>query len=160
MPPNSQSNISQLPAPKLEDAVANWAGEGVRFTCQAGCTRCCGGAPGDVFVTQDEIDQIAAFLKIDKSEFEDSFVRHYSSGLMSLTERPNGDCVMLEAQGCSVYSVRPKQCRDYPFWPEIMKSRFSWLKEAQRCPGINVGNELYSVPKIANLLKSQHSSTI
>ena len=57
-------------------------------------------------------------------------------------------------QGCGIYDVRPKQCRDYPFWPEVMKSVFSWVKEAQRCPGINDG-EINPAPKISELLKSQ-----
>ena len=132
-----------------------WYSEGVKFTCQSGCTRCCGGAPGDVFVTRGEVEQIAAHLKIDVEEFEASYVRHYSSGLLSLTERPNGDCIMLnEGKGCGVYDVRPKQCRDFPFWPEVMKSPFSWLKEAQRCPGINVG-ETHDSVRITNLLNSQ-----
>ena len=131
-----------------------WYKSGVKFSCQAGCVRCCGGAPGDVFVSRDEIDAIAAFMEIPVREFEDSFVRHYSSGRMSLTEKRNGDCILLNEKGCGVYNVRPKQCRDYPFWPEIMKSVFAWIKEADRCPGINVG-EAHDAPKIADMLRSQ-----
>ncbi|MEI6231716.1 MAG: YkgJ family cysteine cluster protein [Planctomycetota bacterium] len=133
-----------------------WYKGGVKFTCQSGCVRCCGGAPGDVFVTREEVDAIAAFKAIPVQEFEDKFVRHYYSlKRMSLTERRNGDCILLDsAKGCSVYDVRPKQCRDYPFWPEVMKSVFSWIKEADRCPGIQVG-EVHEAPKIADLLRSQ-----
>lgn len=131
-----------------------WYKSGVRFTCQPGCVRCCGGAPGDVFVSRAEIDAIAAFMQVSVREFEDSFVRHYSSGRMSLTERRNGDCVLLNEKGCSVYAVRPQQCRDYPFWPEVMKSVFAWIKEAEKCPGINVG-ELHAAPKIAEMVKRQ-----
>ncbi|HYF49627.1 MAG TPA: YkgJ family cysteine cluster protein [Planctomycetota bacterium] len=133
---------------------ALWYEDGVKFSCQSGCTRCCGGAPGDVFVSAEEVRAIAQHLKMSLEEFENSFVRHYSSGKMSLTERRNGDCVLLESKGCSVYDVRPKQCRDYPFWPEIMQSPFAWLKEASRCPGINVG-EIHAAPKIADILRSQ-----
>jgi len=133
---------------------ALWYEHGVKFTCQSGCTRCCGGAPGDVFVSVEEIHAIAALLKMDRQEFENRFVRHYSSGQMSLTEKRNGECVLLEGHGCGVYEARPKQCRDYPFWPEIMKSPFAWLKEASRCPGINVG-DVHEAPKIVELLKSQ-----
>ncbi|HYG73870.1 MAG TPA: YkgJ family cysteine cluster protein [Planctomycetota bacterium] len=136
-------------------ALQTWFAEGVKFSCITGCVRCCGGAPGDVFITQEELKKIAAFMKMDEREFTDSFVRQYSSGKMSLTEKRNGDCVLLdEKKGCSVYDVRPKQCRDYPFWPEIMKSPFAWLREAQRCPGIGEG-EVHTAPKIAELLKNQ-----
>ncbi len=140
-----------------DDMLADdpWYKRGVKFTCQSGCVRCCGGAPGDVFVSREEVNAIAAFMKLPLREFEDSYVRHYSSGLMSLTERRNGDCILLDpTKGCSVYDVRPQQCRDYPFWPEVMKSVFSWIKEADRCPGIQVG-EVHEAPKIADLLKSQ-----
>jgi uncharacterized protein len=131
-----------------------WFAEGVKFSCQAGCVRCCGGAPGDVFVSAEEIAALADNLKIPLQEFEDSYVRHYSSGKMSLKEKRNGDCVLLNEKGCSAYAARPKQCRDFPFWPDIMRSPFSWLKEAQRCPGIGVG-ELHEAPKISELLKTQ-----
>ena len=133
-----------------------WFEDGVRFTCQSGCVRCCGGAPGDVFVSREEIDAIAAFMKLSVEEFEQTFVRHYSSGKMSLTERPNGDCSLLAAddKGCGVYAARPKQCRDYPFWPEVMASPFAWRREAHRCPGIDVG-EVHPAPKIVEILRGQ-----
>lgn len=135
--------------------VPPWFSEGVRFTCQSGCTRCCGGAPGDVFVTRAEVDAIAAHMKLSINEFEDSYLRHYSSGKMSLIENRNGDCVMLNTgKGCGIYDVRPQQCRDYPFWPEVMRSPFAWLREAQKCPGVNVG-DLHEAPRIIDLLKTQ-----
>lgn len=139
-----------------EGAEPVWFDGGVKFTCQSGCVRCCGGAPGDVFVSHEEIDAIAAFLKVPVSEFEHEHVRHYSSGKMSLRERRNGDCVMLNpaGTGCSIYETRPKQCRDYPFWTDVMKSHFAWLREAQRCPGIGIGDE-HAAPKIAEILRSQ-----
>lgn len=133
-----------------------WYEDGVRFSCQSGCTRCCGGAPGDVFVTREDIQAMAAHLRIEVGEFEASYVRHYSSGRMTLAERRNGDCVMLDGQakGCGVYAVRPQQCRDYPFWPEIMESSFAWLREAARCPGIGAG-DLHAAVRITDLLKGQ-----
>jgi len=147
--------VSGPASPAASRAPTPWYKDGVRFTCQSGCTRCCGGAPGDVFVTAEEILAIAGLMKMDVKEFEDSYVRHYSSGKMSLIERRNGDCILLEpGKGCTVYEARPKQCRDYPFWPEVMKSPFAWIREAQRCPGIDVG-ETHSAVTIAELLASQ-----
>ncbi len=134
----------------------SWFEDGVKFTCQSGCVRCCGGAPGDVFVTAAEIAAIAKLIKMPLEEFDNKHVRHYSSGKMSLKERRNGDCEMLspDGKGCGVYDARPQQCRDYPFWPEVMKSPFAWVREAQRCPGINVG-ETHAAPKILDILKGQ-----
>lgn len=137
-----------------EPSEAPWFAEGVRFSCVAGCRRCCGGAPGDVWVTEDEIAAIAAFMKLSVEDFERSYVRRYASGKPSLRERRNHDCILLDEKGCSVYSARPKQCRDYPFWPEVMDTPFAWLAERNRCPGIGEG-ELHDAPKIVDMLKTQ-----
>ena len=39
-----------------------WYASGLRFTCEAGCGLCCTGAPGFVWVTAEEIADIAARL--------------------------------------------------------------------------------------------------
>ena len=124
-----------------------WYSEGLCFGCVPGCVRCCGGAPGDVFVTADESAAIAQFLGLERDAFEAAQVRHYSSGRASLVERANGDCVLLERTGCSVYPVRPRQCRTYPFWPEVVRSPASWQRESKRCPGLNSGRT-YSAEEI------------
>ena len=143
--------------PALADSAPAWFAEGVRFTCQPGCRRCCGGAPGDVWVTEEELAAIAAYMKLTADEFERSYIRRYASGKASIRERRNGDCVLLDEKGCSVYPVRPKQCRDYPFWPEVLDTPFAWIAEMNRCPGIGQG-ELHEAPKLQDLLKSQRKS--
>lgn len=118
---------------------APWFKDGLRFECVSGCTRCCRGEPGDVFVTREELAAIAKLLGEEPAAFEDRCVRHYSSGKLSLKERKNGDCVLLNATGCTAYAARPRQCRDFPFWPEVVESPASWLRESRRCPGIDSG---------------------
>ncbi|GMV82309.1 MAG: hypothetical protein AMXMBFR7_34930 [Planctomycetota bacterium] len=135
-------------------ASSPWYKSGVQFSCQSGCTRCCGGEPGYVWVTELEIAQIAGFMKLPPDEFERLHVREVYRGQKSLRERKNGDCVLLGDGGCGVYPVRPQQCRDYPFWPEVLKSWAAWEKEKQRCPGIGVG-EKHEAPKLIELLKRQ-----
>lgn len=153
--PGPPSYLDLNLAPGGENSSAPWYAQGVKFTCQSGCTRCCGGAPGDVWVSDAEVRAIAEFMHLPVAEFEKKYVRlYFMSGRKSLKELANGDCVMLRKNGCGIYSVRPKQCRDYPFWPEVMKNVFNWVTEAQRCPGINEG-ELHSAPKIAEMLKTQ-----
>ena len=131
-----------------------WFQDGLRFSCIPGCRRCCGGAPGDVWVTEDEIQVIADHLKMDRESFELQYVRRYASGRVSLKERSNYDCILLDDHGCAVYPVRPKQCRDYPFWPELMKSKRAWSAEKKHCPGIDDG-DLHAAPKITRILTSQ-----
>ncbi len=56
-------------------------------------------------------------LAVDLSETE--FIDRYT-GLasnrrqLSLTEHPDGRCIFLAEQGCTVYEARPEQCRSFP----------------------------------------------
>ena len=33
---------------------------------------------------------------------------------LSLIEKPNGECIFLEGNDCTVQAVKPQQCRDFP----------------------------------------------
>ncbi|MCK6472939.1 MAG: YkgJ family cysteine cluster protein [Planctomycetes bacterium] len=147
MPPNPTDA-------RTSNATEPWFQDGVRFTCLSGCRRCCGGAPGDVWVTEEEVAAIAKLLRRTVDDFERTFVRRYRDGRKTLKERANYDCVLLGEEGCTVYAARPRQCRDYPFWPEVMRSPLSWVREMSRCPGIGEGG-LHEAPKIADLLRQQ-----
>jgi len=114
-----------------------WWKEGLYFSC-TGCAACCGGQPGFVWLNSIEARNIATFLGLDVDLFLRSYTRKVF-GRMSLTEKENGDCVLLEAGRCKAYAVRPLQCRLYPFWPSVLASPRSWKLEASRCPGIGRG---------------------
>ena len=59
---------------------------------------------------------------------------------MTIVEDPHTrDCVFLSGRGCSIYDVRPAQCRNWPFWPANLASREIWISTGTRCPGINKG---------------------
>lgn len=133
-----------------------WYKDGVKFTCVPGCRRCCGGFPGDVWVTAEEIEAIAQYMGLDVDQFKRDYVRRYRDGRASLKEVSNYDCILLGEHGCTVYPARPKQCRDYPFWPEVVGSKRAWTDEKKHCPGIDDG-ELHSAQKITEILDSQQS---
>jgi Fe-S-cluster containining protein len=137
---------------KKDDAP--WFSEGLQFSCQPGCRRCCGGSPGFVWVSEEEIARIAAHMKLSVKDFELSYIREMPSGRKSIRELRNYDCILLDEKGCSVYEARPQQCRTYPFWPELLDTQESWESETKRCPGINVG-ETHAAPKLIDILKSQ-----
>ena len=40
---------------------------------------------------------------------------------------------------CVVHAVKPRQCKTYPFWPEILESEQTWKAEGKECPGIGIG---------------------
>lgn len=121
---------------------APWYHEGLRFRC-TGCGGCCGGAPGYIWVNQDEINAMAAALGIAPEDFEKKFVRH-EGRRRTLCERSNGDCVLLDAETrrCSLYEVRPRQCRSWPFWPSNLRTPADWARTCKDCPGAGVGRRV------------------
>ncbi|MGI5832570.1 MAG: YkgJ family cysteine cluster protein [Thermoguttaceae bacterium] len=126
-----------------------WFKDGLRFGCLQ-CGRCCTGEPGFVWVTEEEIAEIARAVGLPKSLFEDRFVRR-ARGKKSLTEFSNGDCVLYDprTRGCRVYAQRPVQCRTWPFWDQNIDRPNSWKKTARFCRGCDhPEGRLYSVDEI------------
>ncbi|MSU59224.1 MAG: YkgJ family cysteine cluster protein [Pedosphaera sp.] len=81
--------------------------------CQR-CTACCRW-PGQVRLTDAEIARLAKFLGLRDGEFIERFTRLRDDRRgLSLVEKPNGECVFLDGNDCSVQSVKPQQCRDFP----------------------------------------------
>jgi len=114
-----------------------WYKEGLRFKC-TGCGGCCTGSPGYVWVSEEEIVRLSEFLKLSQEEFVRKYT-HVLYGRISLKELPRShyDCVFLEGKRCSVYSVRPKQCRTFPWWKDALSSPQAWQETAARCEGID-----------------------
>ncbi len=114
-----------------------WYRDGLRFQCQQ-CGRCCGGAPGVVWVNRDEAKRIAKRLGVSLPEFYDRYTHRVGSRI-SLIEQPNGDCIMLRDGKCVIYEDRPLQCRTFPWWPWNLKTPEDWAEVARECPGCNRG---------------------
>jgi Fe-S-cluster containining protein len=98
---------------------------------------------------------MAEALGIGIEEFKSLYVwGRY--GKPSLRERSNYDCVFLErpAMHCAVYSARPSQCGEFPFWPEVLSSRQSWDRFALDCRGMNQG-AFHNADEITTRLKRQ-----
>jgi Fe-S-cluster containining protein len=85
---------------------------------------------------------MSGFLGVDRKEFLSSYCRRVAFGpvkRVSLTEKPNLDCVFWESGGCAVYEARPLQCRSFPFWSSQLGTREDWEGCAARCPGVGKG---------------------
>ena len=135
----------------LEVEEKRWYGEGLRFECTQ-CGNCCTGAPGFVWVSEEEIGAIAQMLgEPDLDKFEQLFVRQVKDR-KSLVEFPNGDCVFFDSQRrlCRVYDVRPRQCRTWPFWDSNIKTPQAWKQTCEICPGSGQG-KLYDIGQIDQL---------
>lgn len=125
-----------------------WYAEGLRFAC-AKCNDCCGGGPGYVWVSRDEIRRMAEYAGMSARQFFGLYCRRIFRGV-SLKEKMNSECVMLGPEGCTVYAVRPSQCRTWPFWASNVETPQAWKRVTERCRGAGRG-WLYSREEIKRI---------
>jgi Fe-S-cluster containining protein len=129
----------------------SWYEDGLPFQCTR-CGNCCTGAPGFVWVDEEEIEELARFLNEAVSRFRVFYTRPVGEQ-RSLRELANNDCVFYDrTQGCTVYPVRPKQCRTWPFWESNLRTPEAWERTQRTCPGAGTG-ELISAEEITRRLK-------
>jgi Fe-S-cluster containining protein len=128
-----------------------WYAGGLRFTCTQ-CGDCCTGEPGYVWVSDEELAAIAAHRGESVEEVRDLYTRRDPRG-RTLREKANGDCVFYDRRaGCTVYPVRPAQCRTWPFWESNVATPADWQRTCAVCPGSGQG-ELISAEEITRRLK-------
>jgi Fe-S-cluster containining protein len=127
-----------------------WYQDGLRFRCTR-CGNCCTGAPGYVWVNDDEIEAIADHRGEPAAQTEGLYTRRLGRRV-SLREKGNGDCVFFDrASGCTVYPARPRQCRTWPFWESNVVTPETWAKTCDVCPGSGRG-ELIPAEEITRRL--------
>lgn len=130
-------------------AGAPWFKRGLPFEC-TGCGGCCvsHGEHTHVYVNAGERRRLAEKLGMGLDNFEREFCTRDDEGHTVLrpvphdaggsSGSPRTRCVFLDTAsgGCRVYGARPTQCRTWPFWPEMLKSREVYRREVQSfCPG-------------------------
>jgi Fe-S-cluster containining protein len=127
-----------------------WYKNGLRFQCTQ-CGHCCTGAPGYVWVNEEEIAAIAQLRGEAVEEVTALYTRKVDNQ-RSLRERANGDCIFYDRkEGCTIYPVRPRQCRTWPFWESNLASPAAWQRTCQVCPGSGQG-ELIPAEEITRRL--------
>ena len=103
-------------------------------TCEG---KCCTGESGYIYLSQDEIVNIAKLLELDTQTFMQQYLykKGYKYSIKEQVVSMSHDCIFFdrEKNGCKIYEARPLQCRTFPFW-DYFKNRVSELK--QECPGI------------------------
>ena len=133
-------------------STAPWYAAGLRFGCRR-CGACCTGAPGYVWLRDEEAAAIAAHLGLTPAAFLLRYTRRAFDKL-SLREEADGRCVLFESgRGCRAYEARPRQCRTWPFWARIVATPAAWQRESADCPGMDEG-ALYGPEEIERLARS------
>ena len=90
------------------------------FECQR-CNKCCR-QPGFVYLSPEEAEQMARFMKMDTFDFTRHYCDLQDRQRLVLKKSPDESCVFLTEKGCAVYPSRPQQCRDFPIGWRTPKS--------------------------------------
>jgi Fe-S-cluster containining protein len=108
--------------------------------CAACGGGCCRGESGYVWVKKDEIAAIADFLGMQSEEFIEQALKKvgYRYTIKEVVRQGEHMCLFFDPQkGCEIYEVRPRQCREYPFW-ERYKEKKNIHEVCAQCPGISL----------------------
>jgi len=110
--------------------------------CKKCCGRCCIGESGNIWINKEEISKIAGFLDLSAEDFIKYYLKkvHYRYSLKELKINGSFQCVFFDDKNknCSIYKVRPTQCRTFPFWEYFKKNTDEIIKE---CPGIKINSQ-------------------
>ncbi len=117
--------------------------EGFRYTfdpkaCEECMGNCCTGESGHIWVSVQKIPQMAAYLGMESEEFIEKYLEK-SGYRYTIKERVvvegEFDCAFFdrETNRCTIYPVRPMQCRTFPFWDYFKENEEELRNE---CPGI------------------------
>lgn len=117
-------------------ARAYFFDQGLRFECQQ-CGQCCTGDPGTIFVGPDEVAPIAEYCRISEAGLIADYLYPFKDSY-SIREDEKGRCLFFD-NGCTIYDVRPLQCRTFPFWFDNLRSPVRWDRIQKQCPGIGRG---------------------
>ena len=99
---------------KLHPRVMSLDKPTTTYLCQR-CGNCCRW-PGDVIVTDAEVEAIAAHEGLKENDFVQRFTRLSANRQhLSLIEKENGSCIFLKGENsCAIQRVKPEQCRGFP----------------------------------------------
>jgi len=134
---------------------------GLKFSCTR-CSSCCRHESGYVYLSENDLSRLANEFKMDYTAFVKTWCRWipFTPGRerLSLKEKSNFDCIFWNAV-CTVYHVRPLQCRAFPFWDYVLCSQQAWENTGESCPGINNG-ELHSREKIEGFISRMEEEPV
>jgi uncharacterized protein len=133
---------------------ALWYHEGLSFKC-TGCGACCE-SDGMVELSAEDVKNGAKALGISESDFLKTYTETVSRYRCLKDQPGTTKCIFLnEDKGCAIYEARPKQCRTFPFWKSLVRSKKAWQQERVRCEGLDhPDGRLYTPEEIDQMVDS------
>jgi len=106
--------------------------------CESCGGKCCRGESGYIWAKRDEIAAMADYLKMELDEFAQRYLRkvgHRYSLREKILSEDDYACIFFDEtkERCTIYPVRPRQCRTFPFWEQFKNNEDEVRLE---CPGI------------------------
>jgi|GEM_PF-217345 len=112
-----------------------WYSSGAYFKCTR-CGKCCSGRRV-VWLNEHDTKRLSSHLEISEREFLKKYTHQLGFDLSLKIKPKSGDCIFLKDKICSQYMARPRLCRTFPWWTNIMKNRGSWNQTKKWCEGID-----------------------
>ena len=142
----------------MPEKKTTWYIGGLHFECQQ-CGNCCAGpSEGFIWITIPEIELLAEHLDLSVEKLREKYLTRRITRTSIIEDPASKNCIFLSningIRGCAVYSVRPNQCRTWPFWSSNLTSPSAWNSAALKCPGVNRGS-LYTFKQIKKLRKQK-----
>ncbi|MGH7175786.1 MAG: YkgJ family cysteine cluster protein [Tepidisphaeraceae bacterium] len=112
-----------------------------------------------MWISRREISRLAKHLNLTLARTIEQYCRKIGQRFSLKEHRSSAgqyDCVFLKEEGaearqaggggvvhrrriCTIYPVRPLQCRTWPFWSGNLSSEENWKDASRGCPGMGVG---------------------
>lgn len=102
------------------------------FACTL-CGDCCKGY-GGTYLTATDIASIANHLRITTDQLVQGYTT-LSGKRRLIAQGDNGYCIFWD-QVCTIHSVKPKMCRQWPYIRSILIDVANWRAMAASCPGM------------------------
>lgn len=109
--------------------------ETICSTCEGNC---CIGESGYIWITVDEIEKLSRYLNLSVDKLFEEYLAKYGYRF-SIKEKQissnNFACIFFDTdiKRCTIYEVRPSQCKTFPFW-DYFKENLGEVKK--ECPAI------------------------
>lgn len=108
------------------------------LACASCGGHCCRGESGYVWTKYEEMVKIADHISLGLEDFAKMYLRK-AGHRYSLIEKElainDFACIFFDenTKQCSIYDVRPSQCRTFPFWEQFKNNEDEVRAE---CPGV------------------------
>jgi Fe-S-cluster containining protein len=103
------------------------------FECTQ-CGTCCQGE-GGIFISPEEIDRISRFLNISQTIFLEKYCLQ-KNGKTYIHTREDGYCHFSNEGRCRIHEVKPFPCRQWPFFPPMLRDQANWETARNSCPAL------------------------